>query len=330
MGQNLTTIRQFIFENQKKYHPTATGTFTSLLGDIILAAKVVSREVNKAGLLDILGSTGTENIHGEAVQKLDTLANETFLQTLKQGGRVGALISEELDEIYHIEQLDPEGNYILTMDPLDGSSNIDVNVSVGTIFGIYRRKSKGTKVSESDFLQPGHQLVAAGYVIYGSSTMFVLTTGGGVHGFTLDPSVGEFLLSHPDIKMPSKGKYYSVNESNMHTWHDSVVRYINELKRPESHYSARYIGSLVSDFHRNLLKGGIFAYPADKKSGEGKLRLMYEAIPMAFIAEHAGGEALDGRRRILDVVPTDLHQRVALFIGSKEEMALCREYLTQV
>lgn len=321
----VVTIRQFLFEKQLKYHPQASGVFTSLLGDIILASKILSREINKAGLLDILGYTDVTNIHGDEVQKLDRFANETFLNCLNQGGHVSGVVSEELDDIYHITQLNPEGNYILTLDPLDGSSNIDVNVSVGSIFGIYRRLTTAKKVSEKDFLQPGNKLVAAGYIIYGSSTMFVLSTGFGVHGFTLDPSVGEFLLSHRNIQMPQKGKYYSVNEANSHKWHTSVVRYIENLKAPKSGYAARYIGSLVADFHRNLLKGGVFLYPSDK-DGKPKLRLLYEAIPMAFIAEQAGGEAIDGKQRILDVMPEDIHQRVGLFVGSKEEMQYCRKF----
>jgi fructose-1,6-bisphosphatase I len=321
----LKTIQQFIFENQLKHYPKATGAFTSLLGHIILAAKSVSWEINRAGLANIIGATDDKNVHGEHVQKLDHFANETFLKCIDQGGHASGLISEELDEIHPIKQLRPDGNYLLTLDPLDGSSNIDVNVSVGSIFGIYR-KNHNAKLTERDFLQPGSQLAAAGYVIYGSSTMFVLSTGYGVHGFTLDPSVGEFLLSHPDIKMPAQGKYYSVNESNAYKWSDSVRKYVSSLKDSRHKYSARYIGSLVADFHRNLLKGGVFAYPATSE-GKAKLRLMYEAIPMAFLAEQAGGEATDGKQNILDIVPKGIHETVPLFIGSKTEMVACKKRL---
>lgn len=323
-----TTLTHFILEEERRF-PGATGEFTALLNDIATVAKIISREVNKAGLADILGVTGRRNVSGEAVQKLDEFANETMLKILGPTGRLVGMASEEMEDIYQIPEPYPKGKYVLLFDPLDGSSNIDVNVAVGTIFSIYRRKSAGSQASLEDFLQPGRDQVCAGYVIYGSSTMLVYTTGSGVHGFTLDPSVGEFLLSHENIRIPRKGKIYSINESYARYWHEHTRRYVESVKAT---HNCRYVGTLVADFHRNLLKGGIFLYPEDTKDPKkpyGKLRLLYEASPMAFLAEQAGGLATTGTERILDIRPTELHQRVPLIVGSAEDVeayeSLCRE-----
>lgn len=319
----------------QKERPMASGRFTRLLTELILAAKIIDREVSKAGLLDVLGSTGEVNIQGEIVQKLDDFANHVIIRRMERAGVLCAMVSEENADFIEIPRMYPVGDYILVFDPLDGSANIDANVSIGTIFGIYRRTSFGAdSVSVGDILQKGAMQVAAGYIIYGSSTMLVYTAGNGVHGFTLDPSVGEFLLSHPDIKIPSQGKIYSVNEGYSSYWDEptrNIVNYFkssqNSLGRP---YSLRYIGSLVSDFHRNLIYGGIFMYPADSRDARkpsGKLRLMCEASPMAMIVEQAGGMAIDGTRRILDIEPHEIHQRVPLFIGSKSDVeAVQRQY----
>lgn len=321
---------------QEKAHPGAKGEFTQLLMDIALAGKIISREVNKAGLVEILGLTGETNVQGEQVQKLDDFANRTLISILDRSGRICMLATEENAEAIKILPPYESGNYAVSLDPLDGSSNIDVNVSVGTIFSIHRKVSKGARGDEEDLLQPGKDQVAAGYIIYGSSTMMVYTTGNGVHGFTLDPSVGEFLLSHPDIRMPSHGNMYSVNEGNYPFWSKGIKEYINYLKKADKlsgrPYTLRYIGSLVSDFHRNLLQGGIFLYPADTKDpkkSHGKLRLLYEAAPMAFIAEHAGGAASDGRRRILDIDPQELHQRTPLIVGSQEDVKECEKFIAE-
>lgn len=315
-----TTLTRFLLEEERK-HPGASGAFTELLTDITLVGKLISREVNKAGLAKILGLTGETNVQGEAVQKLDEMANATVLKHVEHTGRVAALASEEMEKIYHVPEGYPRGNYVLVFDPLDGSSNIDVNVAIGTIFAVYRRKGDGPSANLADFLQPGREQVCAGYVIYGSSTMLVYTTkNAGVHGFTLDPTVGEFLLSHENIRIPAKGKIYSVNEANAPNWDEGTRRYV-ESRKGEEGTSARYVGTLVADFHRNLLKGGIFLYPGDKKNPSGKLRLLYEASPMAMIVENAGGRASTGRERILDIVPTELHQRVPLAIGSAEDVA---------
>jgi fructose-1,6-bisphosphatase I len=320
------TVIEHLLVHQKA-SVMATGRFTRLLNELILAAKIISREVNKAGLVDVLGFTGEVNVQGEQVKKLDEYANRVIIHRMERAGVLCAMASEENADLIEIPAKFGQGDYILIFDPLDGSSNIDVNVSIGTIFSIYRRKDGTRPVVLSDVLQKGAEQVAAGYFIYGSSTMMVYTTGNGVHGFTLDPSVGEFLLSHPDIKIPEQGKIYSINESYWHYWDEptkQVVSYFkspeNEIKRP---YSLRYIGSLVADFHRNLLYGGIFMYPADSrdpKKPSGKLRLLCEANPMAFIAEQAGGMAIDGQRRILDIEPQELHQRVPLFVGSKKDV----------
>lgn len=312
-----TTLTRFLIEQQRKY-PEATGDFTGLLADIATAGKIISREVNKAGLIDILGYQGGKNVHGEHVQKLDLFANDTFLKTLSHTGHLIGIASEEMEGIYQIPDPYPKGKYVLLMDPLDGSSNIDVNISIGSIFSIYRRKSAGSHAMMEDFLQPGRDLVGAGYIIYGSSTMMVYSTGYGVHGFTLDPSIGEFLLSHEGIRIPPKGSIYSVNEGNTLIWADGIKRYVQEAKKEGK--TARYVGSLVSDFHRSLLKGGIFLYPADSRNPEGKLRLLYEAAPMAFIVEQAKGRASTGSQLILDIRPEKLHQRVPLMIGSPEDV----------
>ena len=312
----ITTLSEFILDRQHEF-PHATGELSRILGAVELAAKVVSREVNKAGLAeDILGAMGNENVQGEQQQKLDVVANELFMNAMKGQGEVAGVASEE-DEHYVVFETERarQGKYIVTMDPLDGSSNIDVNVSIGTIFSIYRRVSTGEHLMPEDFLQPGTAQVAAGYVIYGSSTMLVYTTGHGVNGFTLDPSIGTFCLSHPDMRTPEQGKIYSVNEGNYNDFSEGVRAYIDACK--ERRYSARYIGSLVADFHRNLLKGGIYFYPGTTKAPNGKLRLLYEGNPLAFLVEQAGGLASDGARRILEIQPEELHQRCPLFIGSK-------------
>lgn len=307
-----TALDRFIKRNQDQFQ-YASGELSQLLRDIALAAKVVNREVNKAGLIDIMGAMGTQNTGGDDQQKLDVLANIRFTRALAKGGEVCALVSEE-SETY--VDLNNEGKYVMAIDPLDGSSNIDVNVSIGTIFSVYRRKSPvGTPILPMDILQPGNEQVAAGYVLYGSSTMLVYTTGFGVNGFTYEPTLGEYFLSHPDMTMPEDGKTYSVNEGLSNSFSPSVKEYIQYCK--DQNYTARYIGSLVADFHRNLLKGGIYIYPSTSKDKNGKLRLMYECNALAFIAEQAGGSATDGKVRILDIQPERLHQRTPFFVGSK-------------
>ncbi len=326
MFHAITTIERHILEHQHRY-PDATGDLTGLLQNIALAAKIVNREVNKAGLLEILGITGEINVQGEEVMKLDNFAQETFFNSLDHTGHLCVIASEEEADLIPIPERFPAGRYAMSMDPLDGSSNIDVNVSIGTIFSIHKKVSRGPRGTYEDVLQLGRDQVAAGYVIYGSSTMMVYTTGNGVAGFTLDPSLGEFLLSHPNITIPKKGKIYSCNEGNYRYWSDGVKKYIKYLQEenPETRrpYTARYIGSLVADFHRNLLKGGIFMYPADNKDPNkphGKLRLLYECSPMAFIVEQAGGYASTGTQNVLDVEPEDIHQRVPFFVGSTEDV----------
>jgi fructose-1,6-bisphosphatase I len=307
------TLDRFIKNNQVQFQ-YASGELSQLLRDIALASKVVNREVNKAGLIDIMGSMGTQNMAGDNQQKLDVLANIRFTRALAKGGEVCALISEESESFV---DLNNDGKYVIAIDPLDGSSNIDVNVSIGTIFSIYRRKSQaGTPIQPVDILQKGFEQVAAGYVLYGSSTMMVYTTGHGVNGFTYEPSLGEYFLSHPDLKMPEDGKIYSINEGPSNSFSQSMKDYIQYCK--DQNYTARYIGSLVADFHRNMLKGGIYVYPATDKDPKGKLRLMYECNALAFIAEQAGGKASDGNRRILDLDIKELHQRTAFFVGSKK------------
>ncbi|MBI5971101.1 MAG: class 1 fructose-bisphosphatase [Deltaproteobacteria bacterium] len=312
------TLTKFLLEEQRK-HPGSTGSFTALFSDLVVAAKIISREVNKAGLIDIIGAAGGKNIHGEEVQKLDELANSVIIKTMEHGGHLSGMASEEMESFVKIDGRYPKGGYLLVFDPLDGSSNIDVNVSIGTIFSVLRCQA-GRELTEADFLRPGAQQAASGYILYGTSTMFVYTTGHGVHGFTLDPSVGEFLLSHEDIKIPEFGKIYSINEGNTKYWFPGTSKYIERLKSSDNDCCARYIGSLVSDFHRNLLKGGVFLYPGDKKSKNGKLRLLYEANPLAFIVEQAGGAASSGEGRILDIVPQGLHQKTPLIIGSRKNV----------
>ncbi|GHZ55440.1 fructose-1,6-bisphosphatase [Vibrio cholerae] len=320
--QKMRTLGEFIVEKQHD-SPHASGELSSLLASIRLAAKIVNREINKAGLADIIGASGNDNIQGEEQQKLDLYANEKFKAALEARDQVCGVASEEEDEaVAFSKELNKNAKYVVLMDPLDGSSNIDVNVSVGTIFSIYRRVSPvGTPPTQEDFLQPGNKQVAAGYVIYGSSTMLVYTTGNGVNGFTYDPSLGTFYLSHENMRIPENGKIYSINEGNYIRFPTGVKKYIKfcqenvpEEGRP---YTSRYIGSLVADFHRNLLKGGIYLYPSTQSHPNGKLRLLYECNPMAFLIEQAGGLASDGARRIMDIKPTELHQRVPFFVGSK-------------
>jgi fructose-1,6-bisphosphatase I len=317
------TIERHILE-QQRLSTTATGELSGLLQELALASKLIHSKVNQAGLADVLGLTGERNVQGEDVQKLDVFANATVIRSVEAGGHLCCMASEEVEELITIPERYGTGKYVLMFDPLDGSSNIDINISIGTIFAIHRRVTSGRNGSVADCLQKGTALVAAGYVIYGSSTMFVYTTGAGVHGFTLDPSVGEFFLSHPNIQTPKKGSIYSINEANATKWDERLQRYIDGLKQPGPDgklRSARYVGTLVADFHRTLLKGGIFMYPGEKKKPEGKLRLLYECAPMAFLAEQAGGAASDGRQRILEIIPTGLHQRTPLFIGSADDVA---------
>jgi fructose-1,6-bisphosphatase I len=307
-----SALDRFIKNNQDQFL-YASGELSQLLRDIALASKVVNREVNKAGLIDIMGPMGSMNTAGDQQQKLDVLANIRFSRALTKGGEACALISEEMETFVDLKN---DGKYVIAIDPLDGSSNIDVNVSIGTIFSVYRRKSKvGMPIQPEDVLQSGAEQVAAGYILYGSSTMLVYTTGHGVNGFTYEPSLGEYFLSHPDMRMPADGKIYSINEGLSNSFEKPVADYMQFCK--DKNYTARYIGSLVADFHRNLLKGGIYIYPATKKDKRGKLRLMYECNALAFIAEQAGGKASDGRERILDIRPTALHQRTPFFVGSK-------------
>ncbi|TAF87667.1 MAG: class 1 fructose-bisphosphatase [Flavobacteriia bacterium] len=320
----LTTLQEFIVSKQKDF-PFATGELSRLLSDIALASKIVSNDVRKAGLVDhILGAQGAQNVQGEEQQKLDVVADEAFIRAFENGGEVCGIASEENDDYLAFESEQAQNaNYVILFDPLDGSSNIDVNVSIGTIFSIYRRVSpQGSKATLADMLQPGTQQVAAGYVLYGSSTILVYTTGNGVNGFTLDPSIGEFFLSHPDMKMPENGRLYSVNEGNLNDFDPQLRAYLAYCQSNENQtgkpYSGRYIGSLVADFHRNLIKGGIYIYPTVPSAPKGRLRLLYECNPLAFIAEQAGGLATNGTDRILDIKPTELHQRVGFYIGSKK------------
>ncbi len=332
-GIKFNTLARHIYEEERKY-PEATGELSDLLHDLSLAAKVISLEVNKAGLVDILGFTGHENVHGEQVKKLDIYANDMLIKAMDHGGHLCVMASEEDEDIIHIPPEFYIGKYVLVFDPLDGSSNIDVNISIGTIFSIYRRISPGDGAGNlEDCLQQGLKQVAAGYIIYGSSTIFVYTAGNGVHGFTLDPSFGEFILSHPNIKIPKKGKIYSINEGNYLYWHPGLKKYIKWLqeedKATQRPYSSRYIGSMVADIHRNLLYGGIFMYPADSRNPNGKLRLVYECNPMAFIVEQAGGRASNGKQRMLEIQPTSLHQRTPIFIGSEEDVLLVEKFMRE-
>jgi len=333
MNLGMTVIEHLLLT--QKETPAATGAFTRLLNGLIVAAKIISREVNKAGLVNILGFTGQQNVQGEQVRKLDDYANDTIIRRLQTCGEVCAMATEEDADLISIPRQYRKGNYVVIFDPLDGSSNIDANVSIGTIFSIFRRLTPGDGEGNlEDALQPGYNQVAAGYFIYGSSTVMVYTAGNGVHGFTLDPSVGEFLLSEENIRIPARGNIFSVNEGNYNHWDEGVQKYINFLKDPQAGhhkaYTSRYIGSLVADFHRNLLYGGIFLYPADHRDPRkpaGKLRLMCEANPMALVVEQAGGAASTGHQRILDIIPQELHQRVPLIIGSKENVKTAEEFI---
>jgi fructose-1,6-bisphosphatase I len=333
MFKKNTTLGEFIIENQSEFQ-YSSGELSKLINAIRLAAKVVNHEVNKAGLIDILGGFGDTNIQGEDQQKLDVLANEKFIQTLKNREIVCGIASEEEEDFITINSNDErhQNKYIVLIDPLDGSSNIDVNVSVGTIFSIYRRITPvGTPVTLGDFLQPGINQVAAGYIIYGTSTMLVYTTGHGVNGFTLNPAIGTFYLSHPNMQFPETGKIYSVNEGNYIHFPQGVKDYIKYCQQEEGDrpYTSRYIGSLVSDFHRNMIKGGIYIYPKSSVASNGKLRLLYECNPMAFLAEQANGRASDGFGRIMEIAPTELHQRVPFFCGSTLMVQKAEEFMAK-
>jgi len=333
-SKGIITIERHIIEAERQF-PEATGAFSSILYDIAFAAKMIGKEVRRAGLADILGYTGEVNVQGEEVRKLDEYANEVLFKALDHTGHLCGMASEEVEDFIPIPDKFPTGNYCVLFDPLDGSSNIDANVSVGTIFSVHRKVSDHPRGSLQDCLQPGYKQVAAGYVVYGSSTMLVYTTGNGVHGFTLEPSIGEFLLSHPHMCIPESGqRIYSCNEGNYGKWSEGQRRFVDWLKgageEPNTKpFSSRYIGSLVADFHRNLLYGGLFMYPADVKSPEGKLRLLYEAAPLAMIAEHAGGKATDGTRRIMEIEPDTLHQRTPLYIGTEAYVDLAARFLAR-
>ncbi len=326
----IMTIARFIAETERHF-PEATGAFSELLRSIALAAKVVSREVRRAGLVDILGRAARMNVSGDEVKKLDIFANQMIINAMEHSGQLCVMASEEDEAVIPIPAEFPIGKYVMLYDPLDGSSNIDANVTIGTIFSILRRVTESGLGSEADVLQPGYKQVAAGYIMYGSSTVMVFTTGNSVNGFTLDPTIGEFLLSHKDIRIPAKGKIYSINEGNRNNWDNAIQRYIGYLQEQDKEtnrpYSARYIGSMVADVHRTILYGGIFMYPADKKNARGKLRLLYEANPMAFIVEHAGGKATDGTKRILDIVPTEIHQRTPVFLGSPDDVTTAHRFI---
>ncbi|MDG9667013.1 class 1 fructose-bisphosphatase [Hahella sp. CR1] len=332
----IKTLGEFIIDRQKDY-PDASGELTSLFSSIRLAAKILHREINKAGLADITGAAGDENVQGEQQQKLDVYANERFKNALAQRGVVCGIASEEEEQFVRFEETkNLGGKYVVLIDPLDGSSNIDVNVSVGTIFSVYRRVSpEGEHVTEEDFLQPGHKQIAAGYIIYGSSTMLVYTTGNGVNGFTYDPTIGVFCLSHPNLRIPEDGTIYSINEGNYIHFPEGVKKYIKfcqeEDEATQRPYTSRYIGSLVSDFHRNLIKGGIYLYPTSSRYPEGKLRLLYECNPMAFLIEQAGGKAIaNPGQRILDIEPKKLHQRCPLFVGSPKMVDKLEKFISEL
>jgi fructose-1,6-bisphosphatase I len=319
-----TTLERHLLDRQRRM-PEATGDFTGLFQQISLAAKIIGSRVSKAGLSGILGRTGTTNVQGEQVQKLDDFANSVIVSTVEAGGHVCVMGSEEVEEPIQIPPEYPQGKYVLQFDPLDGSGNIDINASIGTIFSIHRRLTPdGEPGTLKDCLQPGTDIVAAGYVIYGSSNMLVYSTGDQVDGFTYDPGVGEFFLSHPNIKIPQRGGIYSINEGNYHKWHEGIQNWVDWIKAPSENkkaYRLRYIGAMVADLHRTLLRGGIFVYPADLKNKRGKLRLLYEASPMAFLVEAAGGTASDGKNRILTIKPQELHQRTPVFMGSPDDVA---------
>ena len=331
MTKHNKTLGEFIINKQSEFK-YSSGELSRLINSIRLAGKIVNHEVNKAGLVDILGAAGEENIQGEDQQKLDVYANEVFINTLVNREIVCGIASEEEDDFITIKggNKKHDNKYIVLMDPLDGSSNIDVNVSVGTIFSIYRRITPdGTPVTIDDFLQPGKQQVAAGYIVYGTSTMIVYSTGHGVNGFTLNPAIGTYYLSHPNMKFPEKGNIYSVNEGNYVHFPEGVKKYIKYCQEEEGErpYTSRYIGSLVSDFHRNMIKGGIYFYPSTSKNPDGKLRLLYECNPMAFLAERAGGKASNGFNRILDIKPSELHQRVPFFCGNKDMVDKLEDFM---
>jgi len=333
MKQSTVTLGEYIIDNQKHYKSTS-GEFSRLISSIKLASKIVNYKVNKAGLSNILGDAGDTNIQGETQQKLDVFANEVFMQTLINREIVCGIASEEEDDFVTIKgkHQTNENKYVVLIDPLDGSSNIDVNVSVGTIFSIYRRITPvGTPVDKMDFLQRGSQQVCAGYVVYGTSTMLVYTSGHGVNGFTLNPATGSFYLSHPDMKFPETGSIYSINEGNYVHFPQGVKDYLKYCQEEveDRPYTSRYIGSLVSDFHRNMIKGGIYMYPTSTKSPKGKLRILYECNPMAFLAEQAGGKASDGYMRIMDIKPTELHQRVPFFCGSVKMVETAESFMAK-
>lgn len=315
----MKTLGEFLIANQQKFQDS-TGEFSKVIHALRLASKVVSHEVNKAGLVDILGEVGTTNIQGESQQKLDVFAHDLFIKTLTNRKIVCGIASEEADDYIQVKHPDAEedSKYIVLIDPLDGSSNIDVNVSLGTIFSIYKKKSEGDEVVLDDFLQAGTEQVAAGYVLYGTSTLFVYTTGQGVNGFTLNPAIGTFYLSHPNITLPKEGHIYSINEANYASFPQSVKNFLKQRKAEDLNYTTRYIGSMVSDIHRNILKGGLFLYPPNAKSPQGKLRLLYECNPIAFIVEQAGGMAVSMDKRIMEIQPTELHQREPFFCGNSE------------
>jgi fructose-1,6-bisphosphatase I len=326
-----TTVQQHILAEQRRLSPNASGDFSWLLSGITLASKIIESHVRRAGLVDILGSAGKENVQGETVQKLDVLANQALIHCLGTRGNVAVMASEENEEPVVVGRDRKDGKYVVVFDPLDGSSNIDVDVSVGTIFSILRRDPdpSGTRDPNIDVLQAGRKQLAAGYIVYGSSTMLVYTTGYGVYGFTLDPAIGAYVISHEKITMPNQGNIYSVNEANADSFPEAYRRYLAHLRSGKTGrtYSSRYIGSLVADFHRTLLKGGVFLYPPTARYAKGKLRLLYEANPIAFLAEQAGGRAVDGTQDILDITPTDLHQRTPLLVGSREEIDLLMKML---
>ncbi|HEV8712274.1 MAG TPA: class 1 fructose-bisphosphatase [Candidatus Binatia bacterium] len=324
----ITLTRYLLMQQQA--HPGATGEFSLLLSQIALAAKVIACELSRAGLADVLGATGEINVQGEATQKLDTIANTAFLQAFEYGQLVSEVVSEEMEQPAPIQGNENKGKYVIFVDPLDGSSNLDVNVTVGSIFSVHRRPAGHTADLSRDLHLPGRQQVAAGYALYGPSTILVYTTGNGVHGFTLDPALGEFLLSHENIHTPVRGSTYSINEGRRQEWYPATRGYIDYLQQSDKAsgrpYSGRYVGSLVADFHRTLLKGGIFLYPADPKNTNGKLRLMYEASPLALVAEQAGGCASTGTQQILDIIPASLHQRVPLLLGSAEDVTRAESF----